>query len=99
MSKTDKRVQKWLDDPPVDAPFEQVEAVLKRYFQNGIRRKGSHITVTDKRLIGMMEFGLSGDFQICVRGGQRVIQVYLKRLANAVQIINSLENSEHEKWS
>jgi hypothetical protein len=93
MGKAEKRIQKWRHNPPQDAPVDEVEAVLKRYFAGSYEQKtGSHFFVKDKRLRGTSEFGPLGAFQIPVSGGQKVRKEYLKRLATAVEIIIDLES-------
>jgi hypothetical protein len=73
MGKTEKRIHRWLEDPPPDAPINHVEAVLNRYFAGCYEKKsGSHIVVRDWRLGGFEGFGLRGEFTIAVKNGQRV---------------------------
>ena len=80
MSKTEKRVQLWLKNAPTESPIDHVIAILERYFPDGIVTKGgSHITVKDKRLAGMKEFGPLGHLVIPEKGGQRVKREYLKK--------------------
>ena len=100
MSKTAKSVQLWLKNAPTESPIDHVIAILERYFPDGIVTKGgSHITVKDKRLAGIKEFGPLGHLVIPVKGGQRVKREYLKKIAGAVEIIESREDKEHEKGS
>lgn len=100
MSKTDKRVQDWLENPPRESPVDRVRAILNRYFPDSIIPKpGSHITVKDKRLAGRREFGPLGHLEIPVKHGQYVKREYLKKLAIAVKVIQSLEDKEREKGS
>ncbi len=100
MSKSDKRVQEWLENPPTESPIDRVVAILNRYFPDSIvPKRGSHITVKDKRLAGRKEFGPLGHLEIPVKHGQYVKKEYLKKLANAVKIVQSLEDEESEKRS
>ncbi len=92
-----KRIQSWLENTPRDAPFDEVEAILKRYFPGHcLKKSGSHIVVTDDRLIGFRGFGPVGDFTVPVKSGQRVKGYYLKRLAQAINMIKELEREEDE---
>lgn len=100
MSKTEKRVQEWLENPPTESPIDHVMAILNRYFPDGIiHKRGSHITVKDERLAGRKEFGPLGHLEIPVKHGQYVKREYLKKLASAVKIVQSLEDNESEKGS
>ena len=93
MSKTEKSIEKWLADTPTDCPVNRVMAVLNSYFENSFALKGgSHITVTDKRLVGLDGFDALGNFTIPVKNGQTVKRYYLKRLAKAVEKVRSLED-------
>ena len=93
MSKTEKRVHEWLQNAPTESPVDHVMAILDRYFPDSmISRRGSHITVKDKRLQGMKEFGPLGHLEIPVKGGQRVKREYLKKIAKAVELIESWED-------
>jgi hypothetical protein len=91
MGKNEKKVQKWLHNPPTDEPVERVEAVLKHFF--GTVRKGatSHIVVQDTRLEGMDDIGPDNDFSVPIRGGQKVKKQYLRRIAEAVQYMGEVE--------
>lgn len=92
MGQREKRIQEWLNNPPTDAPFEHVKGVLKHYFAGKIRKKsGSHRVVRDERLAGHPGFGPFGEFAISISGGQRVKGYLLQRLAQAVQIVEEME--------
>lgn len=91
MSKVEKRLSKWLSATPTDVPVDEVLSILKRFFDGKYEQKGSHIVVTDKRLIGIPGYGPLGDFCVPVKGGQRVKGVYLKRLAETIDILEELE--------
>jgi len=92
MGRLEKRINKWLNSPPFDAPAEEVQAVLKSHFPGRFRRKpGSNIVVRDERLRFSHGFEPFGEFTIPVSGGQRVKGRYLQRLARAIRIIEELE--------
>lgn len=94
MGKREKRVQTWLNNPPRDAPIDEVEAILKYYFRDKLRTKtGSHRVVRDKRLATYAGFGPLGEFTIPIKGGQRVKGCYLQILARAIQIIEEVEGT------
>jgi hypothetical protein len=98
MSRLRKRLQIWLTDPPTDAPIDEVEGIIKRYFQGKVESKsGSHRVIRDERLAGHAGFEPFGEFSIPVKGGRRVKGHYLQRLARAVQIIERVEGAEHEE--
>jgi hypothetical protein len=97
MGRAGKRIQTWLENTPRDAPIEEVEAVIQRYFPGlFVNKSGSHIVVTDERLVGFSDFGALGEFTVPVKRGQRVKGFYLKRLARAVTIIMDLERDKDE---
>lgn len=94
MGQREKRVQTWLTNPPKDAPIDQVEAILKYYFRDKLRKKtGSHRVVRDERLANSAGFEPFGEFSIPIKGGQRVKGCYLQVLARAIQIIEELEGT------
>ncbi len=95
MGRIDKRLQSWLDGPPQDAPVNQVEALLDRYFHGRYEKKsGSHITVSHEKLLGHDGFGPLGDFVVPVKSGKRVKRRYLRIIAIAVAIIKKVDNDE-----
>lgn len=92
MSKVEKRLSRWRIDTPTDVPVDEVLSILDRFFDGRyVRTGGSHIVVTDKRLIGLPGYGPLGDFSVPVKGGQRVKGFYLKRLAETIYILEELE--------
>jgi hypothetical protein len=98
MGQREKLVQAWLNNPPKDAPIHEVEAILKYYFKGKLRTKtGSHRVVRDERLANSAGFEPFGQFSIPIKGGQRVKGRYLQDLARAIQIIETIEGTEHEK--
>lgn len=98
MGQREKRVRLWLTDPPTDAPFSEVEALLNYYFKDKIYKKsGSHCVVRDERLIGHAGFDPYGEFVISKKGGRRVLGYQLQRLAQAIQILLDAEGDSHER--
>jgi hypothetical protein len=92
MSKHEKKLKKWLENTPTDAPKEEVVAVLDRCFSGQWRFvRGSHIVVQDDRLASHPDYGPEGDFDIPVKGGQKVKGVYLRRLAQTIQLLEEIE--------
>jgi hypothetical protein len=92
MGQREKRVQAWLNNPPRDAPIDEVDAILKHYFSGKIRKKtGSHRVVRDAKLADHSGFEPYGEFSISVVGGQRVKGYQLQMLARAIQIIEEME--------
>jgi hypothetical protein len=92
MSRAEKKISRWLENPPTDAPKDEVIAVVQRFFAGRFEFKaGSHIVVRDERLRGYPNYGPDGDFTIPVRGGQKVKGVYLKRLAETISLLEEIE--------
>jgi len=54
-------------------------------------KSGSHIVIQDERLIGVHGYGPNGDFDILVKGGQRVKGYYLKKLAQTIKLLEEIE--------
>jgi len=68
MARADKRIQRWLNNPPTDAPVEEVEAILKHYFPGKLKTKtGSHRVVRDERLAPYPGFAPFGELSIPVK--------------------------------
>jgi hypothetical protein len=94
MARIDKLLEKWLTNTPTDAPKKSVLSVIERFFPGQYEEKtGSHIIIKDDRLKGIQGYGPLGDFDVVVKGGQRVKNYYLKKLA---QTIDLLEEREEE---
>lgn len=92
MSRVDKKIGRWLENPPTDAPRDEVVAVVRRFFAGRYEFKtGSHIVIRDDRLIGVPNYGPNGDFSIPVSGGQKVKGVYLRRLAETISLLEEGE--------
>lgn len=92
MSRTEKRLQRWRENPPRDVPVEEVDAVVKRYFRQYHKKSGSHRVIRHPSLKNAAEYGPKGEFTFSVEGGQRVKRPYLRRLAEAIAIIEEIEN-------
>lgn len=97
MGKRDRLLTKWRDNPPTDAPVDEVEAVIN-YFFSGSRvkgRPGSHnLIIRDDRLKDKGEFGPLGRLEIPVKGGQKVKGIYLQKLAQAIDILQGAREEQ-----
>lgn len=92
MSRADKKLGKWLNNPPTDAPKAEVLAIIRRFFPGQYEQKsGSHIVIQDDRLIGIPDYGPRGDFDIPIKGGQRVKGYYLKKLALTIKLLEEIK--------
>jgi hypothetical protein len=97
MAKADKRLEKWLTNPPREAPIKEVLAMLERFFPGQYqKKKGSHIVCQDDRLKNHPECGPNGDFDIAVKGGQKVKGLYLGRLARIIVFLEELKEEQDE---
>jgi len=95
MSRADKKIDKWLKNTPTDEPVSSVEAIIKRFFSGQYSRpSGSHIVIQDDRLKGLPDYGPAGDFNVAVKGGQKVKGKYLKRLAFTIKLLEELKEVE-----
>ena len=92
MTRVEKKLDRWIDNTPKDAPKDEVLSMLDRFFPDRYEMKsGSHIVVRDSRLKGIPDYGPDGDFDIPVQGGQRVKGFYLKKLAQAIRFLQEIE--------
>lgn len=93
MSKRDKLLAAWKTQPQPNADVETVEAVLSRYFPSGFSRAegGSHqLRVTHPALFAHPHF-VGGTLSIPVKGSQIVKPFYLKRIVEAIEIVQIAE--------
>jgi hypothetical protein len=91
MSKAEKKLNRWLTNPPIDEPVKSVRAFIQRYFAEQWRWEGgSHIVIEDERLKGHEFVGPACDFTVPVKGGQKVKGRYLRRLAILVKYLDEL---------
>lgn len=92
MSKVDKKLKRWLQNTPTDAPKDSVLAIIERFFPDQWKEEGSsHVLIQDDRLIGIPDYGPAGDFTVVIKGGQRVMAPYLKRLAQTIVLLREEE--------
>ena len=92
MSKVDKKLERWLQNTPTDAPKDSVLAIIERFFPDQWKKEGSsHVVIQDDRLIGIPNYGPAGDFTVVIKGGQKVIGPYLKRLAQTIVLLREEE--------
>lgn len=98
--KYDKLMDKWLISPPSSEPIDVVENVLIHYFGNDClknKARSSHqYRINDIRPADLPQFAPYGYLSVPVKDGQRVIKVYLQKIAKAVKHIESLEGLEDE---
>lgn len=95
MSQRQKRLEKWLNNPPKDAPIEEVDGILKYYFpdQTKDKKRGSHtVRIKHDALKKHPNYGPDGGFDIPIKGGQKVKGKYLKLLAQAIELLSELEH-------
>lgn len=92
MSKVEKILKRWLTNTPKDAPKDKVIGLIKRFFPGQYKQEsGSHIVIQDDRLIGIGGYGPEGDFDIPIKGGQKVKGWYLKKLAQTIKLLGEME--------
>ncbi len=97
MSKTDKLLAAWKNQPQLDATVETVEAVLIRYFPSGFSKAtgSSHqLRVSHPALFAHPHF-VGGTLSVPVKGGQSVKPFYLKRIVEAIAIVQEAEQENN----
>ena len=92
MGKASKLYRKWADNPPREVRFRDVKTVLDHYFPDTWEQgKSSHIVVRCEVLKTFQGFKPFGEFDIPVKGGQKIKGHYIKTLVKAIKIIEELE--------
>ncbi|OPL16347.1 MAG: hypothetical protein AVO38_08335 [delta proteobacterium ML8_D] len=95
MGKRDRKLERWKNNPPIDAPVDDVKAMVRFFFPGSEkpRQSGSHnIVIKHERLKGLRDYGPLGRLMIPVSGGQKVKGCYLQLLALAIEIISEDQN-------
>lgn len=98
MSKRDKLLAAWKNQPQPSATVETVEAVLRHYFLSGfsVAAGGSHqLRVSHPALFQHPHF-VGGTLSIPVTGGQNVKPFYLKRIVEAIEIVQEAQQPLQE---
>jgi hypothetical protein len=94
MSKLEKKLQKWLVSKQ-EVPREEIHSVLDHFFPGMWSyggKPGSHVyKISHPKLKDNPDYGPDGDMTIPVRGGQKILHVYLKKLIKAIEIITEEE--------
>ena len=98
MSKRDKLLAARKNQPQPSATVETVEAILRHYFASGfsVAEGGSHqLRVSHPALFQNPHF-IGGTLSVPVSGGQSVKPFYLKRIVEAIEIVQEAENPFQE---
>ena len=90
MSKIEKILAKWKSHPKF-VEKEEVFSVLERFGFRVESKSGSHNIISHESLIGHPNFGLRGEFCIPVKHGRKVKGFYLKRVLEAIEIVQEEE--------
>ncbi len=88
MSKHKKLLKK-LKSKPKEMSRDEVINILEKYNFNLDFKRGSHIVVQHEKLKNLPGYTPLGELTIPVRNGRYVIRVYLIRIINAIEIIES----------
>lgn len=94
MAKREKKLKKWEENPPKEAPIDEVNAIIEYHFPGILdnKKRGSHsVRIKNKALIGKQNFGPDGGFDVPIKGGQKVKGIYLQKLAIAIKILQEIE--------
>lgn len=98
MSKRDKLLAGWKNQPQPAATVDTVEAVLRHYFAEGfsVAEGGSHqLRVSHPALFQHPHF-VGGTLSIPVKGGQSVKPFYLKRIVEAIEIVQEAQQETEQ---
>lgn len=83
---------------------EEVENIIRFFFEKYEHKRGSHIIVQDSRLKKYRElnqsspYGRLGHLTIPIKSGQKVKSFYVEKLIEAIEICEFMEGkSEEEK--
>jgi len=99
MSKREKIVASWRNQPQPYANAETVEAILAHFFSDHFTKAtgaGSHqCRVSHPALFGHPHF-IGGTLSVPVSGGQTGRPIYLKRIAEAIALIEEAENHDND---
>lgn len=99
MSKRDKTLAGWTNQPQPSVTVDTVEAMLRHYFGDSFTKAtgaGSHqFRVSHPALFGHTHF-VGGMLSVPVSGGQTVKAIYLRRIAEAIALVKAAEQKEAE---
>jgi len=92
-------LKEWKNSIPKEERVRKVINVIKNFFQHHEWKSGTHIKVTDERLLyykkklntGDDKVAPDGSFQIIAKSGRTVPGLYIKRLLYMVKIIELYE--------
>ncbi|MEA2039333.1 MAG: hypothetical protein U9N82_05830 [Thermodesulfobacteriota bacterium] len=91
MGKAQKLFEKWTDSVPNEARVQDVKTFLAHFFPDMWDQQGtSHIVVRCEALKVFPEYQPYGEMSVPVKGGKKVKGFYIKRLINAVYLIEEL---------
>ena len=97
MSKRDKILAGWKNQSQPSATVDTVEAVLSHYFGSNFAKAtgaGSHqFRVSHPSLFGHPHF-VGGTLSVPISGRQTVKPIYLKRIAEAIALIEEAEQND-----
>lgn len=94
-----KIIEGWKQNPPTYERIDRVLTVIKRYFVDRFEHKhGSHIKIWHENLATHRKlrpeekkFSIHGEFSIFDIGGQKVCKSDIKKILEAMEIIEEIE--------
>ena len=98
MGRREKLLEAWRQKPNPEAEVESVEAILKYYFADTFTKAegGSHqLRVSHPALYGHPHF-IGGGLSVPVKGGQSVKGFYLKRIAEAIALMDTATKAQEQ---
>lgn len=86
----------------IELRVDEVENIIKAFFESYEHKRGSHIIVQDSRLKRygelnpLSEFGRLGNLVIPVKSGQKVKAIYVKKIITAIELCEFMEGKSEE---
>lgn len=101
-------IQDWKEKEPVEARRRDVENVINNMFEKAEMKRGSHLKITDSRLLEFqntirqnctpqnLRVAIDGSFIVPIKDGRKVIGNYIKRILHMIEIVEYMEKRRKE---
>ncbi len=101
-------IQEWKEKKPIEAKRRDVETVIDNIFEKSEMKRGSHLKITDSRLLEFQNavsqnsipkdrrVAIDGSFIVPIKDGRKVIGNYIKRILHMIEIVEYMEKRRKE---